>query len=55
MSREAVPYYSVRELTWHFVVDCQPFNEGRKLGNAAEPESKDGDLNVLYRPRILGY
>ena len=35
MSREAVPYYSVRELTSHFVVDCQPLNEGRKLGIAS--------------------
>ena len=30
-------YYSVRELTLHFVVDCQPFNEGRKLGIASAP------------------
>jgi hypothetical protein len=35
VSREAVPYYSVRELTSHFVVDCQPLNEGRKLGIAS--------------------
>ena len=48
---EAVPYYSVRELTSHFVVDCQPLNEGRKLGIASALHHAKRKWHVpLFKP-----